>query len=64
MWISLVVVVAVALFGSMLYTKILETFGLTESSQQHGTHKAEYEEFNPYTPIEVVPNDYDPSKDK
>ncbi len=63
MWLSIFVVVVVALFGSMLYTKILEAFGLAASSQRT-EQRAEYEEFNPYTPIEVVPNDYDPSKDK
>ncbi len=54
-WVSVVIVIMVFLFGSMLYPKILEAFNLTSSPAQV---EDEYEEFNPYAPITVVPNDY------
>lgn len=63
MWISVAFVIVVALMGSMLYTKIVEAFGLTEGSGTKSTPIYEYEEFNPHTPITIVPNDYDPSKE-
>ncbi len=63
MWISVAVIVVVALLGSMLYTKIIEAFGLTEGALPRKAAVSEYEEFNPHTPITIVPNDYDPQKE-
>ncbi len=62
-WLSVVVVVLVALFGTMLYNKIAEVFGGVDGSQR-AQPKAEYEEFNPYAPIVVVPNDYEDTTKK
>ncbi len=65
MWISVGVIVVLTLLGSMLYTKITEAFGLTEGSTTgRKAPTAEYEEFNPYAPITVVPNDYDASTEE
>ncbi len=60
MWIMLGIVVAALFLGTMLYNKIVEVF-IGGDTQRPTTEV--YEEFNPYAPIEVVPNDYDPSQD-
>ncbi|MFI3319490.1 MAG: hypothetical protein SNH01_08190 [Rikenellaceae bacterium] len=57
-WMSLAIIAMLFLLGSMLYPVLLRAFGLDEA-QGHATERVEeYEEFNPYTPITVVPNDY------
>ncbi len=58
MWITIAAVAVIALMGSMLYSRLLDIFGTSERVQV----QAEYEEFNPYAPITIVPNDYDDSK--
>ena len=53
----LAILVVLLLLGYMLVPRIVESFTTArttpEERQQH-----EYEEFNPYTPITIVPNDY------
>ena len=41
----------------MLYPRIVEAFTSTRTSPEERA-KQELEEFNPYTPITIVPNDY------
>ncbi len=56
-WVMVAVVVLVFLIGSMIYPKLLVTFDMSSGGAQQQTMQ-EYEEFNPYRPIKVVPNDY------
>ncbi len=52
--VTLGVVVIVALFGSILFSRVIAMFDGSSSSVANTTE----EEFNPYTPITIVPNDY------
>ncbi|MFI3303432.1 MAG: hypothetical protein SNF68_02005 [Rikenellaceae bacterium] len=55
MWISIVILLVVFYMGSMLYGKIMQLLDLTEPTESSAVVE---EEFNPYTPITIVPNDY------
>ncbi|MFI3259275.1 MAG: hypothetical protein R3Y16_04185 [Rikenellaceae bacterium] len=58
MWILIGAIVAVTYMGSMLYSKLIGAFGLSEDGAQRTEQTWDPEEFNPYTPITIVPNDY------
>ncbi len=65
MWMSVVVIIIIAYMGSLLYNKLIEVFGLTEGSSISIERPLyEYEEFDPTTPITIVPNDYDPTQEE
>ncbi|MFI3248357.1 MAG: hypothetical protein R3Y39_04435 [Rikenellaceae bacterium] len=65
MWMSVVVIIIIAYMGSLLYNKLIEVFGLTEGSSTRIERSLyEYEEFDPTTPITIVPNDYDPTQEE
>lgn len=49
-------VALVLLFGYMLYPRIAQM--LSMSGMRRSADVQQYEEFNPYAPITVVPNDY------
>lgn len=56
----IVIVAGVALllaFVYMIYPRIVEAFSTAESTPEK-TEQAQEEEFDPYAPITVVPNDY------
>ncbi len=58
----LIMIAAIGLmlyFGSILFSSLVDMLDPTERAAS-----AEVEEFNPYTPITIVPNDYDPTLDK
>ncbi|MFI3302442.1 MAG: hypothetical protein SNH35_03715 [Rikenellaceae bacterium] len=58
-WISMAVVAIFILLGYIIIPKFVEVFGfLTSSSSPKQEVVVESEEWNPYRPIEVVPNDY------
>ena len=48
-------IVLIVLLAYMLYSRIVSAFATTQTAEQSRTQS---EEFNPYTPITVVPNDY------
>ncbi|MFI3305949.1 MAG: hypothetical protein R3Y68_05495 [Rikenellaceae bacterium] len=56
MWVTIVVLLVVFYMGSMLYSKILQLFDLTEQPTRSSI--VVEEEFDPYAPITIVPNDY------
>ncbi|MFI3288728.1 MAG: hypothetical protein SNH55_00635 [Rikenellaceae bacterium] len=65
MWVSIAVIVIITYMGTLLYDKLIEMFGLSEESSTRVEQPLyEYEEFNPTTPITIVPNDYDPTKEE
>lgn len=65
MWISIAAIAVIAYMGSILYTKLVEAFGLAESTPVQTVQPvSEYEEFDPTAPITIVPNDYDPSQEE
>ncbi len=57
-WIMVAVVAMVFLVGTMIYPKLLAAFDLSTKQSEEQQTIQEYEEFNPYRPIKVVPNDY------
>ncbi len=59
--VSIGVIVVVAYLGSLLYAKIIDMFGLTDGVRSESviTPNSEFEEFDPYAPIVIVPNDYE-----
>lgn len=57
MWVMIGAIIAVTLLGSALYNKLIEVLVGSPSSTSQ-TEVVE-EEFNPYAPITVVPNDYE-----
>ncbi len=63
MWILIALIGAILYFGSIFYTSLMDALTPTER-QPMPQQSAEYEEFNPYAPITIVPNDYDPSKEE
>ena len=48
-------IVLIVLLAYMLYPRIVSAFATAQTAEQSRTQS---EEFNPYTPITVVPNDY------
>ncbi|MFR9619740.1 MAG: hypothetical protein SNH63_00820 [Rikenellaceae bacterium] len=60
--ISIIFMSMVLIVGWMMSQRFVDLFFMaTTTSEQSAVQ--EYEEFDPYAPITVVPNDYDPSKD-
>ncbi len=59
--VTIAVLLAALYMGNLLYGKILELFGLAPATT---TQTEAVEEFNPYTPITIVPNDYNPSSEE
>ncbi len=69
LWMTVLGIAAFAYMGMMLYNKLVEMFvpspERTERYSPAGQNKRamrEFEEFDPYAPITIVPNDYDPNK--
>lgn len=71
MWMLILAVIALAYMGTMLYNKLVAIFipaeqgieqGLAPKTTLERNAMREYEEFDPYAPITVVPNDYQPEK--
>lgn len=64
MYIMIAVVAALGVMGSMLYNKLVEMVNRPTIQQSIKSQaESEYEEFNPHTPITIVPNDYvEPTK--
>lgn len=59
-WLMVVAIAAITYLGTILYGKLIEVFGLTENSSPRVEQTtSEFEEFNPYAPITIVPNDYE-----
>ncbi len=56
MWFLMLVAVAVIIIY-MLYPRIVDAFTAARTTPEERA-KQELEEFNPYTPITIVPNDY------
>ena len=54
-FLMLVAVVVIAIY--MLYPRIVEAFATARTTPEERAQQ-ELEEFNPYTPITIVPNDY------
>lgn len=59
MFLMLIAVAVVVLY--MLYPRIVEAFSTARTTPEERA-KQEIEEFNPYTPITIVPNDYKEEK--
>lgn len=57
LWIMIAVVAVIAWMGMMLYTRLMEVF-VGGSSTRTQSEVVVEEEFNPYAPITIVPNDY------
>ena len=53
----LAMLVVLLLLGYMLVPRIVESFTTARTTPEE-RQQQEYEEFNPYTPITIVPNDY------
>ncbi|MBR0339809.1 MAG: hypothetical protein IIX40_06390 [Alistipes sp.] len=53
----LMLLVILLLAGYMLVPRIVESFNTARTTPEE-RQQQEYEEFNPYTPITIVPNDY------
>ncbi len=65
MAISVLMVIVIVMLGIIFAQRFVEVFTTaTTTPEKAGTVKDNYEEFDPYAPITIVPNDYDPSKDK
>ncbi len=56
-WISVAVVVMIFFVGTIILPRIIDAFSPSED-RERGRATQEWEEFNPYAPIRVVPNDY------
>ena len=52
------IAVIVLLFVYMLYPRLVAVFGTATTTPTPVETVVEQDEFNPYTPITVVPNDY------
>lgn len=62
LWVSVVVALLLLLFVNMIYPRIVsfvEMATTSSSTQQMSRDEQEYEQFNPYAPIVIVPNDYE-----
>ncbi len=57
-WISMAIVAIFILLGYIILPKFIAIFGYVTSSSPKQEVVVESEEWNPYRPIEVVPNDY------
>jgi hypothetical protein len=53
----LVMLALLLLFAYMIVPRIIEGFNTARTTPEE-RQQQEYEEFNPYTPITIVPNDY------
>lgn len=69
LWLMVLAIVAFGYMGTMLYNKLIDVFAPSAEKVERNSaagrakqSRREFEEFNPYTPITVVPNDYDPTK--
>ncbi len=56
-WMSVAIAVMIFVMGLMILPRIITAFTPSTQSTQERVTK-EIEEFNPYRPIKVVPNDY------
>ncbi len=56
MWISIVILLVIFYMGSLFYGKVMQMLDLAEPTQS--SNIVEEEEFDPYAPITIVPNDY------
>ncbi len=56
-WMSVAIAVMIFVMGLMILPRIITAFTPSSSSAEERALK-EIEEFNPYRPIKVVPNDY------
>ncbi len=54
--------IVVLMVGWILAQKVAEVFVTATTTPEKA--KSSYEEFDPYAPITIVPNDYDPSKEE
>ena len=54
----LLLIAAVAIVLYMIYPTVIGTFSSSKKPTQAVMSQREIEEFNPYTPITIVPNDY------
>ena len=63
MWAMGVGVMLLAIFMYMLVPRIASIFEMAQSdnagAKQYQQQMEEYEEFNPYAPLIIVPNDYE-----
>ena len=57
-WVMGGIAVIVLLFVYMLYPRLVAVFGTATTTPTPVETVVEQDEFNPYTPITVVPNDY------
>ncbi len=58
LWFSVMAVALFFLFSSMIIPKIINLLGVLTSGSRSEIVIDEYQDFNPYAPITVVPNDY------
>ncbi len=67
-WLMVGALAALTYFGILLYNKLIDIFVPSARVEQNidGTDmkraNKEFDEFDPYAPITVVPNDYNPNK--
>ena len=54
----LMILALVVIIVYMLYPRIADAFSSSRKPTPEQRMQQEYEEFNPYTPITIVPNDY------
>lgn len=63
MWVMGVGVMLLAIFIYMLVPRIISIFDMAQTdksaNRQYDKQMEEYEEFNPYAPLIIVPNDYE-----
>lgn len=59
MWVLGVGVLLLALFLYLLYPRIVAMFEMAYGDKRPAQGVEEYEEFDPYAPITIVPNDYE-----
>ena len=63
MWTMCVAIMLLAVFVYMLVPRIAAIFDMAHNDssarRQHQQQLEEYEEFNPYAPLIIVPNDYE-----